>query len=70
MYIDVDENITEMQDGPSLAIDGPPIIATKIHFCTLRPIWLLILLVVIFVLVVHVSALYPDPESLVPIEST
>ena len=26
MYIDVDVNITEIQDGPSLEIDGPPII--------------------------------------------
>ena len=29
MYIDVDDTITEMQDGPSLEIDGPPIIANK-----------------------------------------
>ena len=27
MYIDVDENITEMQDRPSLEMYGPPIIA-------------------------------------------
>ena len=27
MYIDVDENITEMQDKPSLEIYGPPRIA-------------------------------------------
>ena len=46
MYIYVDDNITEMQDGPSLEIYEK--------------------LVVNF----YVSALCPDPESLVPIEST
>ena len=35
MYIDVDDNITETQDGSSLEIDGPPIIAKKINVCTL-----------------------------------
>ena len=49
IYIYVDDNITKMQDGPSLETYEN---------------WLLI-----FVLV-HVSALCPDPESLVPIEST
>ena len=57
MYIDVDDNITEVQDGPSLEIDGPPIIANKnIFFAHCGPFmknWLLI-----FVLV-HVSVLCP-----------
>ena len=66
MYIDVDENITEMQAGPSLEIDGPPIIEKKTKtFLLIFAHWLLI-----FVVVVHMSALYPDPEIWVPIEST
>ena len=48
MYIDVDENITALQAGPSLDI-GPPII----HCCTLWPFmknWLLILILVVHIL--------------------
>ena len=37
MYIDVDENITEMQDRPSLEMYGPPRIAN--FFFTLWPIY-------------------------------
>ena len=39
MYIDVEDNIAEMQDGPSLEIDGPPRIAKNLHFGTLWPIY-------------------------------
>ena len=60
MYIDI---YSGMQDGPSLVI-----MATILHFAHCGPFmknWLFI-----FVLVEHMSAQCPDPERLVPMEST